>query len=63
MQAKVGDRLVVRGRHVGDVERTGEILEVRGKQGEPPYRVQWTDGVIDLIIPSSDASILPSDSN
>jgi len=60
MKAQVGDRLVVRGRHVGDGERSGEILEVRGDKGEPPYRVRWDDGVVDLIIPSSDATVRPA---
>jgi hypothetical protein len=60
MNATVGDRLVVRGRHVGDVERSGEILEIRGKNGEPPYRVRWDNGSEDLIIPSSDATIHPA---
>lgn len=43
MQAKVGDRLVVHGPHVGDHERDGEILEVRGAQGGPPYLVRWAE--------------------
>jgi hypothetical protein len=63
MQAHVGDRLVVHGRHVGDGERSGEIVEVRGTNGEPPYRVRWDNGVTDLIIPSSDASIQAANSN
>lgn len=43
MQAKVGDRLVVHGLHVGDHGRDGEILEVRGANGGPPYVVRWTE--------------------
>jgi hypothetical protein len=59
MRAKVGDRLVVHGRKVGDRERAGDIVEVRGVDGAPPYLVHWDDGVEDLIIPSSDASVTP----
>ncbi len=44
MKAQVGDELVVRGRHVGDPDRTGVIIEVRGEEGAPPYLVRWSDG-------------------
>jgi Domain of unknown function (DUF1918) len=44
MNAQVGDELVVRGRHVGDPDRTGVIIEVRGEAGGPPYLVRWSDG-------------------
>ena len=37
MKAQVGDELVVKGRHVGDQDRIGVIIEVRGKVGGPPY--------------------------
>ncbi|MBI1352668.1 MAG: DUF1918 domain-containing protein [Actinomycetales bacterium] len=43
MQAKVGDRIVVHGTHVSDPERDGEILEVHGPDGGPPYLVRWSD--------------------
>jgi hypothetical protein len=36
MQAAAGDRLHVGGNIVGQPERTGEIVEVRGAGGEPP---------------------------
>ena len=35
MQAKVGDRLVVKSRHVGEQPRDGEIIEVHGEDGGP----------------------------
>ena len=58
MEAQVGDRLVVKGRKVGAGERIGEILEVRGTNGEPPYVVRWSDdGRESLVIPGPDASI------
>jgi hypothetical protein len=60
MKAQVGDRLVVHGRKVGDTERSGEIVEIRGTEGAPPYLVRWDNGVEDLIIPSSDAAIEPA---
>jgi hypothetical protein len=44
MKAQVGDELVVKGRHVGDQDRTGVIIEVRGRVGGPPYLVRWSDG-------------------
>ena len=44
MRAQVGDELVVKGRHVGDPDRTGVIIEVRGEAGGPPYLVRWSDG-------------------
>ena len=44
MKAQVGDELVVKGRHVGDHDRTGVSVEVRGEAGGPPYLVRWSDG-------------------
>ena len=58
MHATVGDRLIVHGTHVDDVNRDGEILEVRGKDGEPPYVVRWSDtGHEALVFPGPDATI------
>ena len=36
MHAEVGDEIVVRGRHVGDEDRKGLIIEVHGEGGAPP---------------------------
>ena len=44
MKAQVGSELVVKGRHVGDQDRKGVIIEVRGQGGAPPYLVRWSDG-------------------
>jgi Domain of unknown function (DUF1918) len=44
MKVHIGDELVVKGRHVGDHDRTGVIIEVRGEAGGPPYLVRWSDG-------------------
>jgi hypothetical protein len=57
MQAVVGDRFHVRGKIVGHGERTGEIVEVRGAGGEPPYLVRFDDGHTSLVFPGPDAII------
>jgi uncharacterized protein DUF1918 len=57
MHASVGDRLIVHGTHVDDKVKDGEILEVRGKNGEPPYVVRWEDGHEGLVFPGPDATI------
>lgn len=57
MHAQKGDRLVIRGHHVGDLDRDAEILEV-GEHGGPPYRIRWSDdGHEGLIFPGTDALI------
>lgn len=58
MQAQVGDTLVVRGRHMGEADRQGQVLEVHGRDGEPPYLVRWEDdGHEGLVFPGPDAYI------
>lgn len=58
MRAAVGDRLVVHGSHVDDHVRDGEILEVRGEEGGPPYVVRWSDtGHETLVFPGPDATV------
>lgn len=58
MQAAVGDKLVVRGHHLGDPDRAGEILEVHGAAGTPPFLVRWDDdGHVGLVFPGPDASV------
>lgn len=44
MHADVGDTIAIPGRHVGESGRLGQVLEVRGPEGAPPYRVRWDDG-------------------
>lgn len=44
MQAQVGDELTVKGRYQGDEEQHGEIIQVDGPDGTPPYLVRWQDG-------------------
>ncbi len=56
MQATVGDRITVQGHKVGEHERHGEIIEVRGDDGSPPYVVRWDDdGHESLFFPGNDA--------
>ncbi|MGD9960135.1 DUF1918 domain-containing protein [Nocardioides sp.] len=58
MHASVGDRLVVKGRQVGQVVRDGEILAVRHADGTPPYLVRWEDtGHESLVYPGPDATV------
>lgn len=57
MRANPGDELVVHGRHTGDEDRHGEILEVEGADGGPPYLVRWSDGHESTFFPSSDSVI------
>jgi hypothetical protein len=58
MRARVGDQLVIKGHHVGAPDREGEILEVHGEAGGPPYLVRWDeDGHEGLFFPGSDAVV------
>ncbi|MEV5407431.1 DUF1918 domain-containing protein [Thermopolyspora sp. NPDC052614] len=60
MLAAVGDRLLVHGNAVGDPERRGEIIEVRGAEGGPPYIVKFDDGHTGLVFPGPDAIVIPA---
>jgi hypothetical protein len=58
MRAQVGDRIVIRSAHVDEPVRDGEVLEVRGADGAPPYRVRWSDtGHEALFFPGPDATV------
>ena len=57
MRASVGDRLHVHGHVVGDAERVGEIIEVKGAAGTPPYLVRFADGHQGLVFPGPDAVV------
>jgi hypothetical protein len=60
MKAQAGDRIVIRSRRVGHIEREGEILEVHGPDGTPPFLVRWyEDDHTALLFPGSDAEIRP----
>ena len=58
MHAKVGDHLVVESNRVDVPRREGEILEVRGEGGGPPFVVRWTDGHEGLAYPGPDAHVV-----
>ena len=57
MHAVVGDTIAVPGRHVGESGRLGQVLEVRGQDGRPPYRVRWADGHEALCYPGPETRI------
>ena len=57
MRAAVGERIVVRSRHQGERAREGEVLEVRGPDGRPPYLVRWSTGTTCLFFPESDTVV------
>jgi Domain of unknown function (DUF1918) len=58
MEAAVGDRLVIHSAHVDGQVRHGDILEVRGTSGAPPYVVRWSDsGHEGLVFPGPDATV------
>jgi hypothetical protein len=57
MQAAIGDRLHIRGNCVGHPDKIGEIVEVKGKAGEPPYLVCFDDGHTGLVFPGPDAVV------
>jgi hypothetical protein len=57
LHASPGDHLVIRGHRQGEPQRDGEILEVLGQEGRPPYRVRWEDGHEAEVFPASDAYV------
>lgn len=59
MRAAVGDRLVIKGHHVGEPDRDCVVLDVEGENGAPPYLVQWSDdGHEGLFFPGPDAQVV-----
>ena len=62
MRARVGDRIIIASHTVGRPVRDGEIVEVRGPGGGPPYLVRWTDNAsMGLVYPGSDAHLSRDD--
>jgi hypothetical protein len=59
MRASIGDRLHVHGAVVGMADRIGEIIEVKGPGGTPPYLVRFADGHQGLVFPGPDAVVEP----
>lgn len=58
MKAEVGQRLLFHGKTVGAADHTGEVIEVHGKDGAPPYLVRFDDGHERLIFPGTDCSLI-----
>ncbi len=57
MYATVGDRVHIKSRNVGRHDHVGEVLEVRGLEGEPPYLVRFSDGHESLVYPGPDCIV------
>ena len=60
MKAKIGDRLVLQGQHLGDGQRIGTIIEISHPDGTPPFRVRWSDGHETFVSPGPDARVQPA---
>jgi hypothetical protein len=60
MRANVGDRLCVHSRVVDRPVRVGDVLEVRGPDGQPPYWVRFDDGHESLVYPGPDCVVQPA---
>jgi hypothetical protein len=56
-RARNGDVVVVTGHRVGEVERSGEILEVLGAPERQHFLVRWDDGHESVFYPASDAIV------
>jgi hypothetical protein len=63
MEATIGDQIRIHGSCVGHPDKDGEIVEVRGTRGEPPYLVRFADGQTRLLFPGPDAVIIPRQRN
>lgn len=57
MRASVGDRLVQHGRVVGQRDQISEVVEVLGREGNPPYRVRFPDGHEAVMSPGPDCQV------
>ena len=58
MRATVGDQIIIHSSHLDEPNRDGEIIDVRGRDGEPPFLVRWADtGHEVLMYPGPDAQI------
>ena len=55
MKAQKGDRIILAAKRTDQATRDGEVLEVRGADGGPPYLVKWTDGHTGLLYPGPGA--------
>ena len=60
MRANVGDLLLVESSSAEQHRREGEIIEVQGPDGQPPFLVRWPDGHEALCFPGPDARVRPA---
>lgn len=59
MKANAGDKLVVFSNHLDQPAVEGEILEVRGHDGDPPFLVRWEENAHEaLVFPGPDARVI-----
>jgi hypothetical protein len=59
VHAEMGNGLVIRGRVPDAPVRAGQIREVTGPDGAPPYVVRWTDdGRTSVVFPGADAVVV-----
>jgi hypothetical protein len=58
MYAHKGDKFLRHGRVVGQHDEVGEILEVLGSDGGPPFRVRFEDGHEGVVSPGPDSVIV-----
>ncbi|HUI04206.1 MAG TPA: DUF1918 domain-containing protein [Acidimicrobiales bacterium] len=59
MQAKPGDHVVIKAHAIGQHDRDGEIVEVHGAEGGPPFVVRWADSDREvLFFPGPDATVV-----
>ncbi|MCZ7525118.1 MAG: DUF1918 domain-containing protein [Acidimicrobiia bacterium] len=58
MHANVGDHIVVDATEVGQPQRRGEVVEVRGETGHEHYVVRWEDGHETIFYPGSSAHVV-----
>lgn len=57
MHAAQGDQVIIRGKTVEAPDRHGEIVEVRGLNGAPPYLVRFSEGHESVLYPGTDFMI------
>jgi hypothetical protein len=51
MKAHPGDRIILAASHIDQATRHGEVIEVGGKDGDPPYLIRWAGGHTGLLYP------------
>lgn len=59
MEAHNGDRLVVKGRRIGQGRRSGEVTRVEGNPSHPRLWVRWDDGHKTLLMPGPGVTVQP----